>query len=83
VLDIAKRDLSDGAVGSLGHELEVEYPDDATVYEIQQQLEAFTCYMPAGVFASGGYRPEAIIVLSVHDAVPTRICPISAPQEKR
>jgi hypothetical protein len=30
------------------------------------------------VFASGGYQPEAISVLSVHDAVPTRICPIFA-----
>ena len=32
----------------------------------------------SGVSASGGYQPEAISVLSVHDAVPTRISPIPA-----
>jgi hypothetical protein len=27
------------------------------------------------LFASGGYQPDSISVRSVHDAVPTLICP--------
>jgi hypothetical protein len=30
------------------------------------------------VSASGGYQPDPISVRSVHDAVPTRTCPIPA-----
>ena len=49
----------------------------------QRELARVVAEAFFGLFASGGYQPDSIRVLSVHDAVPTRISATTAASARR
>ena len=70
MLDVAEGYLSDRPVGGLGHEGQVQHPDDAPLGEIEYQLEAFAGHTPGRELdRQKTDRPEHLLLV-IH-AVPS------------